>query len=72
MVQCWEAGIYDVVGVPLNTVHDEINHSDPMTTESEEAFMDMKSIMEQAIPLHVPLLVSDEVGPNWGDLKKSK
>lgn len=68
MVACWEAGIYDVTGVPLNTVHDEINHSDPMTAASEEAFAEMRHIMETVQALRVPLLISDEVGPNWGDL----
>jgi len=68
MVACHEAGIYDVVGVPLNTVHDEINHSDPGTAEAEDAFREMKRIMETTTKWKVPLLVGDEVGPNWADL----
>jgi len=68
MVACREAGIYDVVGYPLNTVHDEINHSDPGTSASEEAFREMKHLMETTTQWKVPLLVGDEVGPNWADL----
>lgn len=68
MVACWKAGIYDIVGVPLNTVHDEINHSDPGTKEAEEAFAEMMRIMQTVVKWKVPLLVGDEVGPNWAEL----
>jgi len=69
MVACHKAGIYDVVGVPLNTVHDEINHSDPGTPEAADAFREMKRIMEETTKWKVPLLVGDEVGDNWADLQ---
>jgi DNA polymerase-1 len=70
MVACHQAGIYDVVGYPLNTVHDEINHSDPGTSASEEAFQEMKHLMETTTRWKVPLLVGDEVGPNWAELRE--
>jgi DNA polymerase-1 len=70
MVACHKAGIYDIVGVPLNTVHDEINHSDPVTAASEDAFREMKHIMETTTQWKVPLMVGDEVGPNWAELAK--
>lgn len=72
MVACQEAGIYDVTGVPLNTVHDEVNHSDPCTAQSAEAFAEMKHIMETTTKWKVPLLVGDEVGPNWAELEELK
>lgn len=68
MVDQYESGVFDVVGVPLVTVHDELGFSDPCTTASEEAFRHAEHIMENCVPLRVPLRVDCEVGPNWGDL----
>jgi len=72
MVECYKAGIYDVIGYPLGTVHDEVLHSDPMTKEAEEAFAEQKRIMETCVPWKVPMIVGDEVGDNWGALKPMK
>lgn len=72
MVACHKAGIYDVIGYPLNTVHDEVNHSDPGTAESEEAFREQLHIMETCSPWKVPILVGDEIGPNWAELEEIK
>lgn len=68
MVDVWESGACDVVGAPLLTVHDELDWSDPGTTESDEAFIEIRRLMCEAIPLRVPVLVDEERGPNWGDL----
>lgn len=72
MVDIWEAGLCDVVGIPLLTVHDELDFSDPMTKESEEGFREVKRIMETCIPLSVPVIAECEVGPNWGSLRELK
>lgn len=69
MVLCAAAGIYDVIGYPLGTVHDEVLHSDPMTKEAEEAFAEQKRIMETCVKWKVPMIVGDEVGEHWGALK---
>ncbi len=37
LVDSWEAGIQNVLGAPLTTVHDENNSSVPRTKEGDEA-----------------------------------
>jgi len=70
MVEIWESGTCDVVGPPLLTVHDELDFDDPMTVESEEAFEEIKYIMEHCLPqVKVPLIADEEKGPDWGHLK---
>lgn len=68
MVEGYKRGIYDVIGFPLVTVHDELGFSvatgDP---RHEEAAREMKEIMETAYKLAVPVLVSDGRGKNWGE-----
>jgi len=68
MVDIWNSGICDVLGAPLITVHDELNWSEPDTKEGREATAEAAHIMEQAIQLNVPVVVSRERGSNWGDL----
>jgi DNA polymerase I-like protein with 3'-5' exonuclease and polymerase domains len=67
MVEGKKAGIYDVLGYPHVTVHDEIGFSiitgDPV---HEEAAAEMKHIMENAYKLSVPVLVSAGRGDSWG------
>lgn len=66
MVNCDEAGIFDVTGVPRLTVHDELDFSD--TGESDEAFAEMRYIMQTSIPLRVPVVCDLEMGPSWGEV----
>ena len=68
MVTAYNDGIFDVIGVPLVTVHDELDHSDDGTPEAREAFLDLQNTMQNCVKLHVPLLADCEIGPNWGDL----
>ena len=65
MLKAWQAGVFDDTGVPLLTVHDELDFSDP--GNAEPAFAELKNIMENAIDLNVPVRVSDEQGPTWGE-----
>ena len=67
MVRCWEDGIFDEVGVPRLTVHDELDFSDE--GGHDEAFIEMARVMETAVPLSVPVIVDGERGPNWSDLE---
>lgn len=67
MLRCWEDGVFDVTGVPRLTVHDELDFSDP--GGRDEAFEEVKHIMETAIPLKIPVKVTAEVGPDWGHVK---
>lgn len=67
MVKCYEDGIFDVTGIPRLTVHDELDFSD--VGGKDEAFTEMRRIMQNIIPLRVPVICDCEIGPNWGDVK---
>lgn len=67
MLNCYEAGIFDEIGVPRLTVHDELDFSDP--GGKDEAFKEMQHHLETAIPISIPVKADGEIGPNWGDLK---
>jgi DNA polymerase-1 len=67
MVETWESGVCDVLGVPQLTVHDELDGSLPKTKAGREAVREMNRIMESAAHLRVPLRVDSGVGPNWGE-----
>lgn len=69
MVQTWESGVYDVLGVPALTVHDELDGSCPKTRAAKEALRECTHIMENCVRLRVPLKVDGSEGPNWGACK---
>jgi DNA polymerase I-like protein with 3'-5' exonuclease and polymerase domains len=70
MVQMVRAGVTDVLGPPLLTVHDELVWSAPETKEALAALDHAKWIMCNCMPnLRVPLMVDDERGLNWGSVK---
>lgn len=66
MVMIWRSGVCDVIGVPHLTVHDELDWSDMMTAACEEAFREVKNILETCVQLRVPLLAEEGTGANWG------
>lgn len=66
MHQCWVDGVFDDIGVPRLTVHDELDFSDP--GGKDEGFKEMKHIMENAIPLSIPIKADGEWGPDWGHI----
>lgn len=68
MWRCWREGVFSATGVPRLTVHDELDFSDP--GGRDEAFKEMKHILETAIPLRIPVRASCDIGPNWGELKE--
>lgn len=70
MVVAYKAGVFDIIGVPLVTVHDELDHSDDGTPEAAEAFKELQHIMQTCVTLKIPILADAEVGPNWGELKE--
>lgn len=70
MLKIWDAGVCDVLGAPLITVHDELNWSVPQSPIGAEAHAEALEIMRTCIPLRVPLLVSSKFGVNWGELKE--
>lgn len=67
MLRCWEDGVFDATGVPRLTVHDELDFSDP--GGRDEAFREMKHILENVMPLRVPILADYESGPDWGHVE---
>lgn len=64
MWQCWRDGIFDATGVPRLTVHDELDFSDP--GGKDEAFAEMKHVLETCMSLRVPVIADCETGPDWG------
>lgn len=68
MLMCWKAGIFDATGIPRLTVHDELDFSDP--GGRDEAFREMKRILESAIPLRIPVRADCDIGPDWGHVKE--
>ncbi|PHR58737.1 MAG: hypothetical protein COA47_10040 [Robiginitomaculum sp.] len=66
MVESFEAGVYDEIGVPQLTVHDELDLSaDPENPAHVEAIFEAKNHMETSYDLGVFPLVDVEMGPNW-------
>lgn len=66
MWRCWEDGVFAATGVPRLTVHDELDFSDP--GGCDDAFNYMQHLMENALPLRVPVRADPEVGPDWGNV----
>lgn len=71
MVDIWEAGVCDVLGPPLVTVHDELDDSADLGNKAHlDALREKKHLMENAYQLTVPIVVDREVGPNWKRVQK--
>lgn len=69
MIDLHKKGIYDTIGYPLLTVHDELSFSLPKDVK-KEVIVEIKETMENVGKkyLTVPLLVNVEMGENWGHL----
>lgn len=65
MVLLEESGMYKKIGYPHATVHDELTWS--YHPDLRLDFLDAKSVMENAIPLSLPMMADAEIGPTWGD-----
>lgn len=71
MVEAWEAGCFGK-GKPLQchlTVHDELDGSMEDSPAGREALEHVRQIMINAVPLKVPVLVSQGIGANWAEAK---
>ena len=66
MVDNWKAGICNVLGPPLLTVHDELDWSVPKTKEGDEAAKEAKRLTETAIRIKVPIMVTAKRAADWG------
>ena len=68
MVDLWEGGLCDEIdgiGVPLLTVHDELDFS--FYPRNKKVLNDVKNVMENAIKMNIPILVDFSHGRNWGE-----
>lgn len=67
MVKCYHSGVFDFVGVPRITVHDELDFSvRDDCPQTREAFKFIQHTMQEAVKLRVPVKVDVSTGPNWG------
>ena len=70
LVDCHASGLFDILGYPINIVHDDISLNVPPTKEGETALKEVIHIMQTAIPAwKVPILVESSCGENWGSCK---
>lgn len=69
MVDAHRAGITQVLGPMLITVHDENNNSVPRTRAGDEAGREFVRIGERAVQMRVPVLIESERGEDWGQCK---
>jgi DNA polymerase I-like protein with 3'-5' exonuclease and polymerase domains len=69
MIDIYQSGVCDTLGVPSLTVHDELVGSVPRTKEGQEALKELSNIMESTVKLSVPLIVDCNVGANWKECK---
>lgn len=65
MVDIWESGLCQVLGSPGITVHDEIDWSMPAGSEREQ--VEVRRLMQDAVPLRVPVITDYGVGSNWSE-----
>lgn len=68
MLANYDAGIFDHIGVPRLTIHDELDFSDPGGVDS--GFDEMQRIMQDCLKIKVPVKCDCDFGPNWGNVKE--
>lgn len=67
MLKAYKSGVFRYTGVPRLTVHDELDFS--VAGHCEDAFRELQNIMQNVIPLRVPVVAEREVGTRWGGVK---
>jgi DNA polymerase I-like protein with 3'-5' exonuclease and polymerase domains len=70
MLRCWQDGVFAETGVPRITVHDELDFSDP--GGKDEAFEEVRRIMETCLSIRIPIRADCDVGTNWGTAEPVK
>jgi DNA polymerase I-like protein with 3'-5' exonuclease and polymerase domains len=69
MVDADAAGLFNVLGPLLVTVHDELGSSIPRTSAGDEAGKELAHIGETVVKLRVPLMVDSKRAADWGACK---
>ena len=67
MLKAWDDGVFAETGIPRLTVHDELDFSDP--GNRNEAFRELKNILETCMPLRIPVKADCDIGPDWGHVE---
>ena len=71
MIDAHEAGVFDVIGFPMLTVHDELDLDlEARNKIHMEALRELKYCMEDAYSTRVPLVVDVEQGINWAQVRE--
>lgn len=70
MVEAYENGLFNTIGVPHVTVHDELDFS--FHKDLTKDAIEIKACIENTIKLKVPVIMDAEVGPDWGHVKETK
>lgn len=70
MLNLWNSGVFDYIGVPRVTVHDELGWSQiDDSPQTEEAFRYVQDVQQKAIQLRVPVKCDMGKGTSWGKAK---
>ena len=64
MLDAYKAGVFERIGYPHVTVHDELDNS--YHPDLKRGFYELQWYIENAIKTKVPIIMDAEVGPNWG------
>ena len=70
MLAAVKSGVFDHLGVPRLTVHDELDFSvRDDTAQTREAWAYLTHVLENSTPLRIPVRVDFGSGPNWGSIE---
>jgi DNA polymerase-1 len=69
MYECERSGVFDVIGVPMLQVHDELDFSVIDDSPAQrEAYEFLTHTLENAVRMRIPIKVDSGDGPNWGSI----
>ena len=71
MVVAYEGGLFeeDACGIPILTVHDELDFEDLHDNPNRECWKELKHVMENCLPgmLRIPLIADGSHGLSWAE-----
>lgn len=68
MLDAYNAGVFNEIGFPHVTVHDELDNS--YHPDLKNGFYRLQKFIEAAVPMKVPILMASEIGPDWGNVSQ--